>query len=79
MLRKENYIYVGVICKKPTQRLSLIVGTKLDEITFENKPEFNKLTKKVAKHNKNTSSLWTGNAYGYGRSLAIWLIEHGCM
>ena len=84
MLRKENYIYVGIDLHKETHTAVILNcwNEKLDEITFENKPsEFNKLTKKVAKHCKNELQAVYGleNAYGYGRSLAVWLIEHGCM
>jgi transposase len=84
MLRKENYIYVGIDLHKETHTAVILNcwNEKLDEITFDNKPsEFNKLTKKVAKHSKNDLQPVYGleNAYGYGRSLAVWLIEHGCM
>jgi hypothetical protein len=54
---------------------------KLDVIVIENKPsEFNKLAKRV---NKMAVTLGLSpiygleNAYGYGRSLAVWLIEKG--
>ena len=54
---------------------------KLNVIVIENKPsEFNKLAKRV---NKKALALGLSpiygleNAYGYGRSLAVWLIEKG--
>ena len=55
---------------------------KLGEITFENKPsEFHKLTRKVGRFvtEEKTAAYGLENAYGYGRALAVWLIEKGCM
>ena len=55
---------------------------KLGEITFENKPsEFSKLTRKVSRFVTEEKEPVFGleNAYGYGRALAVWLIEkRGC-
>ena len=51
---------------------------KLGEITFENKPsEFHKLTKKVSRFvtEEKTAVYGLENAYGYGRTLAVWLLE----
>ena len=53
---------------------------KLGEITFENKPsEFSKLTRKVSRFVTEGKEPVYGleNAYGYGRALAVWLIEKG--
>ena len=53
---------------------------KLGEITFENKPsEFSKLTRKVSRFVTEEKEPVYGleNAYGYGRALAVWLIEKG--
>ena len=55
---------------------------KLGEITFENKPsEFHKLTKKVSRFvtEEKTAVYGLENAYGYGRALAVWLLEKGCV
>ena len=54
---------------------------KLGEITFENKPsEFHKLTKKVSRFvtEEKTAVYGLENAYGYGRALAVWLLEKCC-
>jgi len=51
---------------------------KLGEITFENKPsEFHKLTRKVSRFvtEEKTAVYGLENAYGYGRALAVWLLE----
>ena len=56
-------------------------NTKLGEITIENKPaEFHKLTRKVSRYvtENKTAVYGLENAYGYGRSLAVWLLEKGC-
>ena len=53
---------------------------KLGEITFENKPsEFSKLMRKVSRFVTEGKEPVYGleNAYGYGRALAVWLIEKG--
>ena len=83
MQRRENYLYVGMDLHKDTHTAVLVNcwNEKLDVIVIENKPsEFNKLIKRV-----NKKALVLGlspiygleNAYGYGRSLAVWLIEKG--
>ncbi|MCO1604370.1 IS110 family transposase [Desulfosporosinus nitroreducens] len=70
-MHKETHTAVMVNCW----------NEKLDVIVIENKPsEFNKLAKRV---NKMAVKLGLSpiygleNAYGYGRSLAVWLIEKG--
>lgn len=55
---------------------------KLGEITFDNKPsEFSKLTRKVSRFvtEEKTAVYGLENAYGYGRALAVWLLEKGNM
>ena len=83
--RRENYLYVGVDLHKKTHTavLTNCWNEKLDVIEIENKPsEFNKLAEKV---NKKANRLGLQpiygleNAYGYGRALAVWLLEKGCM
>lgn len=82
MSRKEEYIYVGIDLHKEIH-VAVILNCwndKLGEITIENKPsEFHKLTSKVEKYCKDGKSAVYGleNAYGYGRTLAVWLIEKG--
>lgn len=83
MQRRENYLYVGVDLHKKTHTAVLINcwNEKLDVIEIENKPsEFKKLADKVnRKANQLSLSPIYGleNAYGYGRLLAVWLIEKG--
>lgn len=84
MHSKENYIYVGIDLHKETHTAVIIDcwNKKLGEITIENKPsEFIKLMKKVSKYCTNGTKPVFGleNAYGYGRSLAVWLLENGYM
>ena len=53
---------------------------KLGEITFPNRPAaFPKLVTKVKKCNTDAKEVVYGleNAYGYGRPLAVWLIDKG--
>ena len=53
---------------------------KLGEIIFDNKPsDFPKLTRKVSRFVTEEKTIVYGleNAYGYGRALAVWLIEKG--
>jgi transposase len=82
--RKENIIYVGIDLHKETHTAVMLDcwNQKLGEITFENKPsEFHKLTRKVSRFltEEKTAAYGLENAYGYGRALAVWLIEKGCM
>jgi hypothetical protein len=81
-VKRENFLYVGMDLHKETHTavLTNCWNEKLDVIVIENKPsEFNKLAKKVNKkaHDLGLSPIYgLENAYGYGRSLAVWLIEH---
>ena len=82
-LKRENFLYIGMDLHKESHTAVLINcwNEKLETIVIENKPsEFNKLAKRV---NKRVSRMGLSpiygleNAYGYGRSLAVWLIEEG--
>lgn len=78
--RKEDYIYVGIDLHKETHTavISDCWNTKLGEITFANTPaEFPKLVRKVKKYCIENKQAVYGleNAYGYGRGLAVWLLE----
>ena len=83
MQRRENYLYVGMDLHKDTHTAVLVNcwNEKLDVIVIENKPsEFVKLARKVDRValRLNLSPIYgLENAYGYGRSLAVWLIEKG--
>lgn len=84
MLRKEEYIYVGVDLHKATHTAVILNcwNEKLGEITFENKTsEFSKLIRKVSRYcTENLTPVYgLENAYGYGRTLAVWLLERGCI
>ncbi|MCQ1531827.1 IS110 family transposase [Lutispora saccharofermentans] len=82
--RKEKITFMSVWTCIRTPITAVLVNCwneKLDVIVIENKPsEFNKLAKRV---NKKALALGLSpiygleNAYGYGRSLAVWLIEKG--
>jgi transposase len=79
---KENYIYVGIDLHKETHTAVMIdcYNQKLGEITFPNRPaDFPKLVAKVKKCNTDGKTIVFGleNAYGYGRALAVWLIDKG--
>lgn len=79
MIKKE-YIYVGIDLHKATHTAVILdcFNNKLGEITFANTPaEFPKLERKVKKYCTDGKEPVYGleNAYGYGRSLAVWLIE----
>ncbi len=78
----ENLIYVGIDLHKETHTAVIIdcYNIKLGEITFANKPtDFSKLVNKVKKCNVNGKTVVFGleNAYGYGRPLAVWLLNKG--
>ena len=83
MQKRENYLYVGMDLHKDTHTAVLVNcwNEKLDVIVIENKPsEFNKLAKKIDKAALRLNLLpiyGLENACGYGRSLAVWLIEKG--
>lgn len=77
---KEKYIYVGIDLHKETHTAVILdcFNNKLSEITFANKPaEFPKLVRKVKKYCTDEKEPVYGleNAYGYGRALAVWLID----
>lgn len=78
----EDFIYVGIDLHKETHTAVIIdcYNNKLDEITFANIPaEFPKLVRKVKKYCTDGKEAVYGleNAYGYGRPLAVWLIQKG--
>lgn len=82
MIRKEQFIYVGIDLHKESHTAVILNcwNEKLGEITIANKPsEFHKLVTKVDKYCKEEKTPVYGleNAYGYGRGLAVWLIEKG--
>ena len=79
---KEDFIYVGIDLHKATHTAVVIdcYNNKLGEITFDNRPaDFPKLVAKVKKCNTEGKEVVYGleNAYGYGRALAVWLIDKG--
>jgi len=79
--RKENFIYVGIDLHKETHTAVILNcwNEKLGEITFENKTSgFPKLVRKVSWYlSENLTPVYgLENAYGYGRALAVWLLEH---
>ena len=79
---KENYVYVGIDLHKETHTAVMIdcYNNKLGEITFANRPaNFPKLVTKVKKCNTERKEVVYGleNAYGYGRAIAVWLIDKG--
>ncbi len=80
-LKKQDYIYVGVDLHKYSHTAVIVDcwNEKLDTITIENKPsDFKKLSNKVLKYCNNLKPIFgLENAYGYGRTLALWLIERG--
>ncbi len=76
---KKNYVYVGVDLHKATHTAVIMDcwNKKLGEITIDNTPaDFPMLTKKVAKLAHGLTPVYgLENAYGYGRGLAVWLLE----
>jgi len=81
-MTKEDFIYAGIDLHKATHTAVIIdcYNNKLGEITFANRPaDFPKLVTKVKKSNTNGKTVVFGleNAYGYGRPLAVWLIDKG--
>ncbi|MHC1748014.1 MAG: hypothetical protein AB9856_06425 [Cellulosilyticaceae bacterium] len=81
--KRENLLYVGIDLHKETHTAVMVNcwNEKLEVVVIENKPsEFKKLAEKV---NRKSNHLGLEpiygleNAYGYGRSLAVWLIENG--
>ncbi len=82
MQGRENLLYVGIDLHKKTHTAVMVNywNEKLEVVVTPNKPsEFKKLAEKV---NRESHSLGLNpiygleNAYGYGRSLAVWLIEN---
>ena len=78
----ENLIYVGIDLHKESHTAVIIdcYNKKLGEITFANTPaEFPKLVRKVKKYCTDGKEVVYGleNAYGYGRALAVWLLDKG--
>ena len=80
MNKKQNYVYVGIDLHKETHTAVIINcwNEKLGEITIDNRPaEFKKLLEAVRKHSRSTTPVYgLENAYGYGRNLAIFLVEN---
>ena len=79
-MTKEDFIYVGIDLHKENHTAVMIdcYNNKLGEITFANRPaDFPKLVNKVKKLNTVSKTVVYGleNAYGYGRSLVVWLID----
>ena len=83
MQKRENLLYVGIDLHKETHTAVMVNcwNEKLEVVVIENKPsDFKKLAEKV---NRKSNHLGLEpiygleNAYGYGRSLAVWLIENG--
>ena len=79
-MTKEDFIYVGIDLHKETHTAVVIdcYNNKHGEITFPNRPaDFPKLVAKVKKCNTEGKEVVFGleNAYGYGRALAVWLID----
>jgi hypothetical protein len=84
-LIRENGLYVGVDLHKESHTAVLVNcwNEKLRTITILNKPsEFTKLTQavnKIAADHGLQPIFGLENACGYGRALAVWLIEKGCV
>lgn len=81
MHKKQNHIYVGLDLHKDTHTAVIIDcwDEKIDSITIENKPsDFTRLMNKVNKiAGKLTPVYGLEDVNGYGRSLAVFLIEKG--
>lgn len=81
MHKKQNHIYVGLDLHKDTHTAVIIDwwDEKIDSITIENKPsDFTQLMNKVNKiAGKLTPVYGLEDVHGYGRSLAVFLIEKG--
>ena len=78
----EEYIYIGIDLHKDSNTAVIIDyrNRQLDDITFGNIPsEYPKLIRKVKKYCTEGKKPVFGveNAYGYGRPLAVWLLEKG--
>lgn len=81
MHKKQNHVYVGLDLHKDTHTAVIIDcwDEKIDSITIENKPsDFTRLMNKVNKiAGKLTPVYGLEDVHGYGRSLAVFLIERG--
>ena len=81
MHKKQNHIYVGLDLHKDTHTAVIIDcwDEKIDSITIENKPsDFTRLMNKVNKiAGKLIPVYGLEDVHGYGRSLAVFLIERG--
>ncbi|WP_061313041.1 IS110 family transposase [Clostridium botulinum] len=81
MHKKQNHIYVGLDLHKDTHTAVIIDcwEEKLGSITIENKPsDFTRLMNKVNKIAGNLTPVYgLEDVHGYGRSLAVFLIERG--
>ncbi|MGL5149562.1 MAG: IS110 family transposase [Clostridium sp.] len=81
MHKKQNHIYVGLDLHKDTHTAVIIDcwDEKIDSITIENKPsDFTRLMNKVNKIAGNLTPVYgLEDVHGYGRSLAVFLIERG--
>ena len=80
---KENFIYVGIDLHKETHtavKIDCYKSKSWERLHFPNRPAaFPKLVTKVKKCNTDGKEVVYGleNAYGYGRALAVWLIDKG--
>lgn len=81
MHKKQNHVYVGLDLHKDTHTAVIIDcwDEKIDSITIENKPsDFTRLMNKVNKiAGKLIPVYGLEDVHGYGRSLAVFLIERG--
>ncbi|NFI55794.1 IS110 family transposase [Clostridium botulinum] len=81
MHKKQNHIYVGLDLHKDTHTAVIIDcwEEKLGLITIENKPsDFTRLMNKVNKIAGDLTPVYgLEDVHGYGRSLAVFLIEKG--
>ncbi|MDD8048714.1 MAG: IS110 family transposase [Thomasclavelia sp.] len=83
-MKREDCIYVGIDLHKETHTAVILncFNKKLGEITFNNIPsDYSKLLKKVNKCCPDDKEVVYGleNVYGYGRTLAVWLLERNCI
>ena len=81
MHKKQNHIYAGLDLHKDTHTAVIIDcwDEKLGSITIENKPsDFTRLMNKVNKIAGNLIPVYgLEDVHGYGRSLAVFLLERG--
>jgi transposase len=78
---KQNYVYVGIDLHKGSHTAVVIDcwNEKLFEITIENKPSaFPSLVEEIEKHSDGLKVIYgLEDVGGYGRSLAVFLLENG--